>query len=385
MIAIYQALVFKLSHRALDLKVLTLILPKHLGTKGNCLTDLLAPGQILLGFDQYEDFILALYHSINYILYNGEEHQYRVFSWSIGYNPKKEITLAVVWISLPDLSPNLFAKKSMLSIASKVGKPISIDKATQIKSKPNTSRVKVILNLMEKFSNRIRLQFVDVKYATFKCTNDNEKYQGDAREILIEKRRVVDDDQSKATALDRQLVVATSEQNCADSMNVDTCNIGLQTTTGNKDAENSGQHILQVENENATKNWTLVAHKNVTSSRTLSLTSQNNSPCSGKAIGKDGTIMAPTLYLSKSEVAKIIKENRDVMLLEFNPVIKPLMVTLNVWTHKSLPVVFGVACKLIPEAPIFIPKCVIAQKNKSRVLASNTIDLGEDSLDEDEE
>ncbi|KAH0738078.1 hypothetical protein KY290_036783 [Solanum tuberosum] len=41
--------------------------------------------------------------------------------------------------------------------------------------------------------------------------------------------------------------------------------------------------------------------------------------------------------------------------------------------------------KLNPEAPVFVPKCVIAKKNESRTLASNTIDLAEDSLVEDEE
>ncbi|KAH0748901.1 hypothetical protein KY290_028133 [Solanum tuberosum] len=119
---LHQAVVFKLSHGAPDLK---------------------------------------LYLAQLYLLYNGEEHQCRVFPWSIGYNPKEETTLAVVWICLPNLSPYLFAKKSLLSIASAVGKPIAINKATQIKSRPSTSRVKVILDLMEKLPNRIRLQFVD--------------------------------------------------------------------------------------------------------------------------------------------------------------------------------------------------------------------------------
>ena len=52
----------------------------------------------------------------------------------------------------------------MLSIASAVGKSIAIDKATQIKSRPRTTRIKVIiLDIMEKFSNRITLQFIDEK------------------------------------------------------------------------------------------------------------------------------------------------------------------------------------------------------------------------------
>ncbi|KAG5622367.1 hypothetical protein H5410_007585 [Solanum commersonii] len=34
------------------------------------------------------------------------------------------------------------------------------------------------------------------------------------------------------------------------------------------------------------------------------------------------------------------------------------------------------------KPPIFVPKCVLARKNESSALLSNTIDLGEDSLDE---
>ena len=41
--------------------------------------------------------------------------------------------------------------------------------------------------------------------------------------------------------------------------------------------------------------------------------------------------------------------------------------------------------KLSPETLIFVPKCVIAKKNESKAFVSNTIDLGEDSLDEDDE
>ncbi|KAG5592008.1 hypothetical protein H5410_042522 [Solanum commersonii] len=51
---LHQAVMFKLSHGAPNLKVLRSILLEHLGTKGNCLIGLLAPKQILLMFDQYE-------------------------------------------------------------------------------------------------------------------------------------------------------------------------------------------------------------------------------------------------------------------------------------------------------------------------------------------
>ncbi|KAG5610584.1 hypothetical protein H5410_021865 [Solanum commersonii] len=346
---------------------------------------------------------------------------------------KEETTLAVVWIYLPNLSPNLFAKKSLLSIASAVRTPITIEKATQIKSRPSTTRVKVILDLMEKLPNHIRLQFVDGKsgklievfqeivydnlplYCNYckhqahdedscrliskrnqngkqiddtievasKGTIDSVKYQGDAREILNKKRKVVDVDQSKASSLDRQLVAVTSGKNRSHAMDVGTRH-KLMDTSDVEDAENSGQHVLQVETKNATKNWTLVAQKNPTTNRSLSPTSQNNSPCNEKgATGnfydsekrQDISNASRDLLcsnnfdaLSKTTENQVKLTENDNYLIQEKQVLPP---TLN--------------RKLSLEAPVFVPKCVIAKKNESRALVSNTIDLGEDSLDEDEE
>ncbi|KAG5589759.1 hypothetical protein H5410_040273 [Solanum commersonii] len=148
--------------------------------------------------------------------------------------------------------------------------------------------------------NQNNKQIDDIVEVVSKGTIDSEKYQGNARGILNEKRK---------------LVAVTSEQNRAHLVDVVTSNIVVQTTTeykggtprvgvdaprvgsgkkimdsGHKlvdtsdveDAKNSGHHVLQVETKNATKNWTLVAHKNSTCNRSLFPTSQNNSPCSEK-------------------------------------------------------------------------------------------------------
>ena len=48
---------------------------------------------------------------------------------------------------------------------------------------------------------------------------------------------------------------------------------------------------FQVKNNNATKNWILVAHKKSTSSQSLSRTSQNNSPCSEKGLTRRAKIL----------------------------------------------------------------------------------------------
>ncbi|XP_049386891.1 uncharacterized protein LOC125851145 [Solanum stenotomum] len=295
--------------------------------------------------------------------------------------------------------------------------------------------------------NQNNKQIDDTIEGALKGTTDSEKYQGDAREILNEKRKIVDVDQSKATSSDRQLVASTFEQNHVNSMDDDTSNIGVQTTTENKgdcnnqeaatnevqskevglnlmsnatknaegtprvgvdaprvdsgqklmdsgqkimntsdveDAENSGQHVLQVENENPTKNWTLVAHKKSTSSRSLSPTSQNNSPCSEKG---------PTENFHDSEKRQDTSNaSRDLLCSNsFDALLKTTgkQVRLTENDHDliqekqvSPP---ALNSKLSPEAPVFVPKCVLARKNESSALVSNTIDLGEDSLDEDEE
>lgn len=88
------------------------------------------------------------------------EHHYRIFPWSVGYNPKEEKSKAAVWISLPNLLPDLFTSKPLMSIAAAVGRPIAIDKATQ--PRPSTARVKVILDLLGKHPEKVRLQYIDV-------------------------------------------------------------------------------------------------------------------------------------------------------------------------------------------------------------------------------
>ncbi|XP_060217204.1 uncharacterized protein LOC132644618 [Lycium barbarum] len=111
--------------------------------------------------DQYDDFVDALSRGVNYFMHNGKDHQIRIFPWTIGFNPKEETSRATVWISFPNLSTDLFAKKYLLCIASAVRKPIVVDKATQVRSRPNTAMVRVILDLLDKHPDRIRLQNVD--------------------------------------------------------------------------------------------------------------------------------------------------------------------------------------------------------------------------------
>ncbi|KAG5572956.1 hypothetical protein H5410_062722 [Solanum commersonii] len=141
----------------------------------------------------------------------------------------------------------------------------------------------------------------------------------------------------------------------------------LMDTSNVKDAENSGQHVLQVETKNAIKNWTLVAHKNSTSNQSLSPTSQNSSPCSEKGANgnfhdgekrQDISNASRDLLRSNSFDALSMTTVKQVKLTEDdNDLIQEKQVsppTLN--------------SKLSPEAPVFVPKRVIAKKNESRAL-----------------
>ncbi|XP_016464470.1 uncharacterized protein LOC107787416 [Nicotiana tabacum] len=91
------------------------------------------------------------------------EYQFRIFPWTIGFNPVEETSRAFVWISFLSLPPILFAKKSLMFIASAAGKPIAIDKATQEKSRPSTARVKVELDLLGNLPQHLKVQLVDEK------------------------------------------------------------------------------------------------------------------------------------------------------------------------------------------------------------------------------
>ncbi|XP_070020640.1 uncharacterized protein [Nicotiana sylvestris] len=161
---LHQALVIKFSQDQYDIQDIRKMLPKHFGTQGRCLVGWLARRHVLIRFDRHDDYILAAAKSVNYLVAIGQELQMRIFPWTITSNHKEETSKAFVWISFPNLPPMLFAKQSLLSIASAAGKPLAIDKATQEKSRPSTTRVKVELDLLGKLPQILRIKFVDEKF-----------------------------------------------------------------------------------------------------------------------------------------------------------------------------------------------------------------------------
>jgi len=158
---LHQAVILKFSYGKPDIQELRQLIPKQFDIKGYCNVGQLEFRHILVRFDLFEDYVQVLSRSTGYVKAKGDEFFFRTFPWTLGFNPREETSRAVAWISLPDLPANFFAKKSLLSIASAVGKPLAIDKATQDRTRPSTARVKVLINLLNKHPKRVRINIVD--------------------------------------------------------------------------------------------------------------------------------------------------------------------------------------------------------------------------------
>lgn len=59
--------------------------------------------------------------------------------------------------------PISLRKKSLLSIASAVGKPLAVDKTTKDRTRSSAARVKVLLDLLKKHPSKVKLKIVDKK------------------------------------------------------------------------------------------------------------------------------------------------------------------------------------------------------------------------------
>ncbi|KAF3621111.1 hypothetical protein FXO38_22170 [Capsicum annuum] len=149
---------------AIDMQELRKLLPTKLGSPCRCLIGWLARRHILLRFDRYDEYVLSAAKSVNYLLHNGTQHQFRVFPWTqLVSIPEKKLQKLLFGYCFLIYPPELFAKQSLLPVALAAGKPIAVDKAIQEKSRHSTARVKVELDLLAKLPQRMKLQYVDDK------------------------------------------------------------------------------------------------------------------------------------------------------------------------------------------------------------------------------
>ncbi|KAH0733724.1 hypothetical protein KY285_009431 [Solanum tuberosum] len=240
--------------------------------------------------------------------------------------------MAAVWISLPRLSPDLFAKRSLLSMASAVGRPIAIDKETQDKTRPSTARVK------NQDTNRKDNGVVgDEQFNGEKFQVSNPKLS--TAGVLSGK------DSSLATIKDSGQ--ANKVQQCEENLD------RISESGGTYD------HDFTLK-DNDKRGWTEVPSKTFSPGNTklqqldcTNLTRKEQTMnCEDKVtrkvvcsntfdalmVNSDQELHAlstPIHQVSNLETTRIIKESHATMLNKENSMVKPLMATINTSNHDA--------------------------------------------------
>ncbi|CAA0830119.1 Unknown protein, partial [Striga hermonthica] len=86
------------------------------------------------------------------------EHPTRVFKYTSGFNPKTETPFVPVWCRLPSLSPHLYHRDSITTLAKCVGKLVCIDGPTALQSRANVARFCVVIDLRVETVHEIKIE-----------------------------------------------------------------------------------------------------------------------------------------------------------------------------------------------------------------------------------
>ncbi|WMV08972.1 hypothetical protein MTR67_002357 [Solanum verrucosum] len=169
------AVVGKFSYGWPNIQELWKIIPKQCELKGDVNIGLLCNRYVLIRASTMEDYINLLSKSMFYIAHRNWYYPMRTFKWDPLFDPEEETSIAIVWISLPALPPNIFDRETIFSLAAAVGKPLQVDLATSNKTRQSCARVKVEVDLLSDFPKRVNVgikkktgeiveKWIDIKY-----------------------------------------------------------------------------------------------------------------------------------------------------------------------------------------------------------------------------
>ncbi|XP_060178026.1 uncharacterized protein LOC132607962 [Lycium barbarum] len=151
------AVIGKFSYDNIDIKELKKVIPIQYGIKGVPIIGLLDERHILIQLNFLEDYVRMMSTPAYYLKVHDMYCQMRPLIWDPWFNPKKETSRAVAWISFPELPPNFFAKEAVFSMATAVGKPLTVDLATANKTRPSCAKIKVEVDLLATLPKRINI------------------------------------------------------------------------------------------------------------------------------------------------------------------------------------------------------------------------------------
>ncbi|KAH0743052.1 hypothetical protein KY290_031045 [Solanum tuberosum] len=141
---------------------LRLNIPKQYDIKGDCQNGLLRNKYILIRLSKQVDFINLISKGAYYIgCKDVYSYRMRTLIYDARFQINEETTKALAWISFPNLLPTYFVKECLYSLASVVGEPVQIDRATINRTKPSCARVKVQVDLKSNLPKVVMMDIVD--------------------------------------------------------------------------------------------------------------------------------------------------------------------------------------------------------------------------------
>ncbi|XP_028548442.1 uncharacterized protein LOC114578970, partial [Dendrobium catenatum] len=125
----------------------------NLKLNGEVSVTLLDSSHILIKLENDLDYCRIFCHR-SYLVFNCFM---KLTKWSPSVDIGVESPVIPIWVSFPSLRPHLFAPKILHGLASIFGKPLKIDSATSLGSRPSLARVLVKLDITKSYPDRIWL------------------------------------------------------------------------------------------------------------------------------------------------------------------------------------------------------------------------------------
>ncbi|XP_009610101.1 uncharacterized protein [Nicotiana tomentosiformis] len=158
---LHQAIIVKFSYEKPELHAFRKIFPKQFEVKRFGNIGQLEFQHILIRFDLYDDYVHFVSRSNGYVKSKRDEFFSESSHGRLGSILEKNIKVSCVDLFPRSTTQRFLQKKSLISIALAVGKPLVVDKATQDRTRTSAARVKVLLDLLDKHPKKVKIHIVD--------------------------------------------------------------------------------------------------------------------------------------------------------------------------------------------------------------------------------
>ncbi|KAL0913285.1 hypothetical protein M5K25_016733 [Dendrobium thyrsiflorum] len=125
----------------------------NLKLNGEVSVTLLDPSHVLIKLENDLDYCRVFCHR-SYLVYNC---YMKLIKWSPLLDVGVESPVIPIWVSFPQLRPHLYSPRILYGLASIFGKPLKIDTATSVGSRPSVARVLVEIDITKTYPGKVWL------------------------------------------------------------------------------------------------------------------------------------------------------------------------------------------------------------------------------------